>query len=501
MNRTKKSPTQSMDCPDDGTFLAVRDAGFRRVLEFERDCATLLEYASDAGQPYWAMVRWYLCRVIQDRMHGTQGRATGLRSAVGVGVIAPFVFRSFRDIVRLSLDRPREIVFVCSGVANIRVGCRYVNRLTDLMARCFPDQTMLLEKHDALRYHRPRAYPQVRAYGGLQLMELVFGRFGVAGSEQKRQIQAFFALLRSSFDDLVSDEEWAWLERICSGKIRAERGALRVYGCLLDRLRPRVLLIEDGHYGASGHLLAAARRRGIPVAEYQHGLISVNHEAYNYHPTLLARGFSQFLPDHLLTYGDYWSEVTSTSARLSAMGNPHLDASIRSMRAQPSPVGSLIFLSAAMDPARYREVLQQLVECGYRVTFRPHPCERNNVEVAYGSFCTERGIAIDVSSDLYGAIARHQFVVGDISTAVVEAAALQKPVFLIDSPLANNHMPVVFPRFRHAREIAHLLTSAPGEGGRAMGLWADDWEQRYRSWLQYVTSLNLHPRTIGEDPR
>jgi hypothetical protein len=281
----------------DKEFLAARNQAFRRVLEFERDCNQLLEYTSRGGQPYWMMVRWHLCRIIQDRVNQTTTRHAEHRCAVGILSLLQFAVYSFIDCVRLAFERRFNIVFVNTGVGNVKSEAGYVNRLTDLMAACYTDQTILLEKHDLLRHYRPRAFPNVRAFGLIQVLERLWGRVGAMPAGQRVRVGAFFDILNKSFGDVVTPEEWRWLKQKCLGKVRGESLSLRMYTWILRRLQPRILMLEDGHYGSSGPLLAAARRLRIVVAEYQHGLVSVNHEAYNYHPVALRRGPQSALLD------------------------------------------------------------------------------------------------------------------------------------------------------------------------------------------------------------
>jgi hypothetical protein len=470
------------------TFLATRNPVFRRVLEFERDCSALLEYTSRAGQPYWMMVRWHLCRIMQDRVNGTKTRHVGNRYDVGILNLLQFALYSLIDFVRLAIGGHYNIVFFNTGVGNVKSESGYLNRLTDLMAACYTEQTILLEKHDVLRYHKPRVFPHVRVAGLIQVLEKTWENVGVMPREQRARLNDFFNLLHNSFGDLVTPGEWSWLKRKCRGKVRGESLSLRMYTWILRRLQPRILMLEDGHYGSSGPLLAAARRLQIILAEYQHGLVSPNHEAYNYHPTVLRRGYALWLPDYFLTYGEYWSRIVSTSAEIYAVGNPYLDMQMRKVLTESAPARSILFLSTSLDPGRYREVLSELVQSGYRVRFRPHPCERLLLSTTYGQFFQDLGIEIDAEPDLYRSIVQSEIVLGDISTSVLEAAALKKPVFLLNHPTTQSHMANIFPMFNSVSELVGLINTFPNSCKSRGDIWQSDWESRYRGWIRRVAT-------------
>jgi hypothetical protein len=467
----------------------ARDPAFARVLCFEETCEALLDYATEGGQPYWLVVRWHLCRLAQDRTQQTETSALRFRRS------QPFV-RKLRlaaacagDLAGAALRRGAAVVFVCTGGANMRETRGYAHRLVDRFAGCFPDDTLVLERPHELQYFRPRAYGRVGGWGGWQLLETLGGKVGRLSARQEERIGSFLALLQREFGDLADAGEWAWLRSLCVRFSRSEAIATAAYRWVLGRLRPKVLLLEDAHYGAAGHLILAARQLAIPVAEYQHGLVSLNHEAYNYAPGLLARGYARYLPDYFLAYGAYWGTCLSTSAKIVVIGNPNLAARLQEVPPGPAKHAGVLFVSSAMDSGRYIAVMTDLLRWGFHVVFRPHPIERPRLAQVYGDFFERNGIPVDLQPNALIALAGHAIIVGDISTALFEALALGRAVYAIEAPATATHVGDLLPTFSTAEQLRGLLQSPAAAAAGADEIWAGEWEQRYRAWIQEMAGL------------
>ena len=393
------------------------------------------------------------------------------------------------DLVGAIWRGESEVIFVCTGGANVRMAGRYSHRLVDRFASCFPNDTLVLERPHELQYFRPRTYGRVGGWGGWQMLEAFGGKVGRLSSRQEECIGAFVGLLQREFGDLVDAGEWAWLRSLCRRFSRSEAIATASYRWLLRRLRPKVLMLEDAHYGAAGHLMLAARQLSIPVAEYQHGLISINHEAYNYAPGLLARGYARHLPDYYLAYGQYWGTCLSTSAKVVVIGNPHLSTRLKEIPPGPAKHDEVLFVSSAMDSGRYLAVMTDLLRAGFSVVFRPHPIECSRLAQVYGDFFERNGIPVDLQPDVLVALAGHAIIVGDISTALFEALALGRAVYAIEAPATATHVGDLLPTFSTGEQLRELVQSRAGASAAADQVWAGEWEQRYRAWIREVAGL------------
>lgn len=129
---------------------------------------------------------------------------------------------------------------------------------------------------------------------------------------------------------------------------RCERSARRFHDemvwfeGLLDDVRPAVVGLVDA-YNEHG-LVAAARARGVPVVEFQHGSIHPDHPGYIWSAGAGAIRDRLPIPDCIATYGAYWSEILSehgfwTAGEVPAVGSARMDWT-RRQSARPRATGA-----------------------------------------------------------------------------------------------------------------------------------------------------------------
>src|SRR5207342_2453626 len=106
---------------------------------------------------------------------------------------------------------------------------------------------------------------------------------------------------------------------------------------LLGRVRPRLALIEDASFGHMAVFNATARRLGVTVAEFQHGMVSKGHDAYNVAPTLAAsEAYRRTQPTAFLAYGSWWNDQFNAPVDGKVViGNPHRTETLGGWRRDP----------------------------------------------------------------------------------------------------------------------------------------------------------------------
>jgi hypothetical protein len=215
---------------------------------------------------------------------------------------------------------------------------------------------------------------------------------------------------------------------------------------LLDRVTPRVILMETAAYGGRSASLRAAVERGIPVIEPQHGWIGPAHGAYNFGAAMSGDVLRPSLPSALLTFGDYWAENLRFPGPLPVIGKPYLEQAVRDAAAHPSGhSGAVLVVSSVLNREQITRIslrLRSLLEPERPVVFRPHPSERARFAEYYPGLVDVAGIEIDHEPDLYRSFGRSAAVVGYASTVLYEALAFGIPVSVIDSKLADHYAPV-----------------------------------------------------------
>ena len=194
----------------------------------------------------------------------------------------------------------------------------------------------------------------------------------------------------------------------------------KAYKQLIDKIKPRCIL-ETTHYEISKMSLnKLAHERGIKVYELQHGVMNLQYEVPS---------FDTYMPDVLLTFGDYWNRFTSYPGKMIAVGNAHLEECVHEMKVK-TDTPTILFLSAgpvagvlvqlALDMEQYcREH-----DIALKIIYKLHPNEYRTWKLLHPQLKESNIKVIDNNAkDLYYyfSIATHQ--IGVSSTALYEGLA------------------------------------------------------------------------------
>ncbi len=445
------------------------------------------------GLSMWAYVRWVTALHLGDRFYGSNLRDLIATAPPTRRDRVRYVAEALARHPRWRARREFPILFVSSSVGCYPRGGVQFNRLTDHFAGCFPDDTLVVEHSDQYAFHLPRHHPHVTHHDGLLVEAAIEGALRGPSADDRRRIDAFVAELRGLLGEHVGDDYLA-LARNQLVKAAARADAWRRgYHALLDRVRPRLLLVEDASYGGYAHLVRWARERGIAVAEYQHGYIGNNHEAYNYAPALLAGAYRANLPDHFLSYGPHWSAQINLPAEMVQIGNPHLTEQCRGL-ARTRHERAVLFVSGALDVPFYRRELPRIaagLPPGVTLRFRPHPEERPIVQQRYGDLLARHRIVVDTEPLAYQSVLDADLVIGDASTLLFEADALGRPVVLLDYEQSHKAIPPgTFPYVDDWSSLPRRIEAGVTPTGTARPeLWTPGWEQNYRNFVRRIAKL------------
>lgn len=291
------------------------------------------------------------------------------------------------------------------------------------------------------------------------------------------------------------------LERVTASTIAQEQIRVstdRGFRRILDRVQPRVVLMEDASYTYRASLTHELKRRGIHVAEPQHGWIGPSHAAYNFGKAMFEDEMRSTLPDSLLTFGSFWSEGIRHPADLVAMGKPHLAMYLsRAVPVEERPRTVLVAssVSAVDEACDFVLALRDALPKTWLVKFRPHPSERATHEERYQRLGGAAGIEFDVEPDAYKSLSKVRAVVGVASTVLYEAAALGCAVYVRDSPFRDYYVGNIFGPAHTGVEGAHEIAEGVAGGNAVRNplvppdkLWAPNPMENYERWLSGVLS-------------
>ncbi len=405
----------------------------KTLLDIEKDESIISYRFSFKNIPIWPYIRvayfWELQKTLfnleDPRMKITLSTLPSLSNVIN------YLYHStMRNPFRA---KKCDVLIIGGSIHNIPRKGKYFNTRYDIFVKTWK-KTQLIEKSSKLKHYLPREDKNVLFFDLIPLFSNMFSKLSPKADNQ--DIENVNGMLRHLHKHGITDVrkflqgEKKRLLRLAS-QIKIES---HVFGMLLRRARPKILIIEDAHYGRFAHLISLAKELGISVAEFQHGFVSSEHLAYNYHENIINTEYKQYLPDYFLLFGKWWGKFLKTPARKVVIGNPYLLEQARQDNKRKQK--KILVISGGTMPQHYIDFGQQIKSQKkleeYDFLFRPHPAERQLLTTRYHDL-KKIGFEWDLGK-LYETLKRVEIVVSlEISTVLFEALPFTNKVFLVHS--------------------------------------------------------------------
>jgi hypothetical protein len=465
------------------------------LLVAEDDAAIMDFKCAETGALLWPLIRMMFLRmIISDLYYGNSVlRATSSRASAfaKLRILGASTLHNTGLLLRKNCGA--DVFLVATGLGNIRIDGKWLNRLCDHFALCLPSQTTVMEDLHEWNWPFPRAVQRVLLHAPLQVRNQVLARVLV----RDRHIRAAARLVR--FVSERAHRHLGWLigaerERsLClflAKKTAVLPHQIQAYQKLLAKICPKIIVIEAACYGPSTGLLAAAKSMGVTTAEYQHGAVSGGHDGYNIAPALAAEAdYRKVLPEYFLGYGSWWNDQINVPVKKIAVGNPHRDWQLARL-ARSESRQDILLLGDGIDTERYVSMAENIAAFatphGFRTVFRAHPLERARLQALWKN--DVNGLTLDESPDIYQALTGAYAVVSELSTGLFEAVGIADKVFLWDTPKSRFIFPDhPFQRFQVAEDLMRMVVDDQAGRVSAAGsaaIWKVDWQENYLNFLR-----------------
>lgn len=462
------------------------------------DDAELLEYrCSQTRLPLWPLIRIAFIRmVMSDLLYGTvvTGASTA-RISILNAMTSMGGFVALNCWFGLTQRSDAAVCFFADAVANQRIDGKWFNRLSDHFALNSPIRTLTFEDHFEWIWPLPRHNRRVRFHAPQQAINALLGRLNVRDEHRNQAAKLVDMVCRRAWQSFAWEpgvERRAKLTEMLARKAAALPAQYRAYGSLFTRIRPKVVMVLAGCYGPASSLIAAARQFGAVTAEYQHGAVSMGHDAYNFAPAVRKSDvYRGVLPDYFLSYGAWWNDQINVPIHKTAIGNPHRETRVAALRKKSLTKNRVLILSDGVEFPIYlalaKEIQKGVASKGLKVVIRPHPLERARV---MSQFSTEVApVAFDEDADLYTSLSSAHMVVSEVSTALFEAVGLVDRIFMWDTRKSRFAYPQhPLQAFSSANHLLELLKSDDSAGRVALNtadaIWAEPWHENYIGFLR-----------------
>jgi len=262
------------------------------------------------------------------------------------------------------------------------------------------------------------------------------------------------------------------------------------------RLDPRLIVVRTAAYGElNGILLKVAKENGIKTAEFQHGNIHEGHMAYNYgYAVFKSEQYKKYLPDYILTFGDYWNDKIKIPSKIITIGNPNFYESIKKYKDIKEQKDSILIISQGTITDRFVKIAKYLSEKlqNYRILFKLHPGEVP-FEGRYKELYKYANIEIAKSGDIFEYIALCENIIACYSTSIYESLGFNKKLFILDNDMSKKNIPEdIGVRFKENEELKDLIlnTKERDINYNLEYYFNSNWEDNYKRFLREEVGIN-----------
>jgi hypothetical protein len=457
----------------------------RDLLELESDPAIIELTCPSTGVPAWPAIRNDVFRtLISDRFYRS-APIVDLERRPSISRLTASAVKSALHSVRRPLEASDVLIVGTGAGLQPRDGTLF-NRITDYFAEALGARAWNVEGLFGDRWPAaPRWNRRLSFLGVGRLRVAATMRLAVRDADRKlartlveRVSAAALERLGTPFDG----KRRAAFEAMAARRLAAYPVRARLAKRILHASRARVVLLEDGSFGVNAVFNAVAHDAGVHVAEFQHGMITSGHDAYNVHPRLAqSDAFARAQPMSFLLYGEWWSRQMATPARHSVIGNPHRSHVLSAWRPAEHR-DALLVLGDGVETDLFLSFCRELARTAgpLKVRFRPHPAERAKV-----ARLTDPAVEIDREPDLYRSFATTTALIGESSTALYEGTGLIPRVAVWDTPKSRFYLGEhPFPRLTSADQLPAFLAGPETSSDLLNELWATDWRRRFVSWIE-----------------
>lgn len=206
--------------------------------------------------------------------------------------------------------------------------------------------------------------------------------------------------------------------------INIRKEYLVYYNYMLERIKPKIILIVCAYAVDGMFLCEVAHKRQIPVVELQHGLMGDEHIAYNFKSKMRLSTF----PDYIFTFGNFEKQLTRfpiSKSHIIPVGYPELENKHMVYKTKKGSKKVVLFISALSSKiAEFADaVATMLDEDKYQIIVQLHPFEYSCWKETIGKYLTHPAIKVvgGYEHPVYESLAQADWVVGNYSTVLSEA--------------------------------------------------------------------------------
>lgn len=405
----------------------------------------------------------------------------------------PVKENKYRDYIKYnSFNLPRrDILFFSPSSALIESDVQIVDRLIDGLVEVDAKNSAKI-----VQYNQEFNFEKLSNMGIPFSLDTFINR--IIGYEEKKQelckedqetIDKFVDYLKKNIPFEVEEGVYEAIRKHAITTIKKYPAYYKYYQKLIDIVQPKVVILHCGVYGAPA--VKVFNDSGVVTAEYQHCSIE-HHWDYMYGKSVAENDiYREYMPKYLLTWGEYWTKGMNVPANIYKIGNPTVQQNIEDFKKIKSNGNSQfnILLVTGDEYKWYIEFIYYILNNlpnNFKIIVKLHPLRPENASY-YEPFLHNERVDVKHSGSIYEYFAMCKYIVGDMSTAMYEAAAIGKDVFIVDGELAGNYMNgSVGIKIKNGQQFVEEMNKEREEKFCGEDFFEKNWKENYLRFLNEI---------------
>ena len=456
---------------------------FDDILEKLEKDGKILDFRFHKSQiPMYLLDRITLIQSLIDKEFNLSNNEIKVNIKVNI-MILKYIYHTIKSNIFFA---PKKDIYSFSTdkVSQLENG-QYINRLYDDFNELFYDKTQIIEKSMNFSYSLPKK--KIYFQDLIKIMVGIASKTMRVNKKDLEEIESFINYLQQNTTLFENNYN---LEEVRNRLIKLSKSinfSYWMYKQLFKIKKPKLIIVNCGHYLTDIPLISAAKSLGIKTAEYQHGYVGLAHPAYNYHKNIFSK-INEYLPEYFLTHGEYWNSVIRIPSEKIAIGLPSLSKKIDKITRVKKQKNIILFISGGTVYETLNEFIEKslvdLYELGYKVLLRPHPSEILATQERYYNLI-KLGVQID-TANLYDTLEEVDVVVGmEVSTVLYESVCFTNKVYLMNTKYIRFYEPKsCFILFTNKDELIAFIKEKTVLKLEANYFWNDNWDENYKQFIQ-----------------
>lgn len=391
------------------------------------------------GITYWKYARYYLYRVLLNKLYGIQTPWLYHENVHNVPQYS-YQFQRFTDRIfhNVNIGCKKDILLFTFN-RRVKKGRKYISPVTDEIALHLQQSCCVVESPINGGYYRPTPIRNVKyidVWNGVGKEEEYKP---ISRGELRRQLLNIF---EQEFDIVFTSEEKKILLININYFIMYRRELSANYKKIISKVCPKLVLLTQSYIGEWVVLTETLQEMGIPSVEILHGYVDDNYVPYNY-----ARiGLHNALPDYIFVYSQIQKDKVNwgiPKENILVVGYPEGEKRAKELSSVRRKEGSkrvITFISSMMKVmGKYvNKIAENVNPEEYEIIFKLHPNEYQVWKENYAGIPDSVKVIDHNDQDIHYYLSISDVVIGINSTALFEASYYPAKIFILEENSYEN---------------------------------------------------------------